>query len=58
VKAGDLTIVKRVGQDTEEVAEYVSRIYEAELLDKIGIDPSGVGQILDALIEAEFPPMR
>ncbi|HDX9020751.1 TPA: terminase large subunit [Klebsiella oxytoca] len=55
VKAGDLTIVKRVGQDTEEVAGYVSRIYEAELLDKIGIDPSGVGQILDALIEAEIP---
>nr|DAL10745.1 MAG TPA_asm: Large Terminase [Caudoviricetes sp.] len=55
VKAGDLTIVKRVGQDTEEVAEYVSRIHTAELLDKIGIDPSGVGQILDALIEAEIP---
>ncbi|WP_154922716.1 terminase large subunit [Klebsiella grimontii] len=55
VKAGDLTIVKRVGQDTEEVAEYVRRIYEAELLDKIGIDPSGVGQILDALIEAGIP---
>ena len=55
VKAGDLTIVKRVGQDTEEVAEYVSRIYSAELLDKIGIDPSGVGQILDALIEVGIP---
>lgn len=55
VKAGDLTIVKRVGQDTEEVAEYVSRIHEVELLDKIGIDPSGVGQILDALVEAEIP---
>lgn len=55
VKAGDLTIVKRVGQDTEEVAEYVSRIHTAELLDKIGIDPSGVGQILDALIEVEIP---
>lgn len=54
VKAGDLTIVKRVGQDTEEVAEYVSRINDAELLDKIGIDPSGVGQILDALVEAEI----
>ena len=54
-KAGDLTIVKRVGQDTEEVAEYVSRINDAELLDKIGIDPSGVGQILDALVEAEIP---
>ncbi|HAT0112842.1 TPA: terminase large subunit, partial [Salmonella enterica subsp. enterica serovar Saintpaul] len=55
VKAGDLTVVKRVGQDTEEVAEYVSRINDAELLDKIGIDPSGVGQILDALVEAEIP---
>ncbi|MHC5644236.1 terminase large subunit [Escherichia coli] len=55
VKAGDLTIVKRVGQDTEEVAEYVSRINDAELLDKIGIDPSGVGQILDALVEVEIP---
>lgn len=55
VKAGDLTIVKRVGQDTEEVAEYVSRINDADLLDKIGIDPSGVGQILDALVEAEIP---
>lgn len=55
VKAGDLTIVKRVGQDTEEVAEYVSRINDAALLDKIGIDPSGVGQILDALVEAEIP---
>lgn len=55
VKAGDLTIVKRVGQDTEEVAVYVSRINDAELLDKIGIDPSGVGQILDALVEAEIP---
>ncbi|MDR9873510.1 terminase large subunit, partial [Enterobacter hormaechei subsp. xiangfangensis] len=38
-RAGDLTIVKRVGEDVEQVAEYVSRIYEAELLDKIGIDP-------------------
>jgi phage terminase large subunit-like protein len=54
-RAGDLTIVKRVGQDTEEVAEYVSRIHDADLLDKIGIDPSGVGQILDALVEAEIP---
>ena len=55
VRAGDLTIVKCVGQDTEEVAEYVSRIHAAELLDKIGIDPSGVGQILDALIEVGIP---
>lgn len=55
VKDGDLTIVKSVGIDTEEVAAIVSRIYEAELLDKIGIDPSGVGQILDSLVEAGIP---
>jgi phage terminase large subunit-like protein len=57
-RAGDLTIVKRVGEDVEQVAEYVSRIYEAELLDKIGIDPSEVGQILDALSEAGIPEVR
>lgn len=55
-KAGDFTIVNRVGQDTEQVAEYVSRIYKADLLDKIGIDPAGVGQILDAMVEAGIPP--
>lgn len=54
-KSGDLTIVRRVGQDTEGVASYVSQIHEAELLDKIGIDPSGVGQIIDALIDAGIP---
>lgn len=54
-KAGDLTIVKRVGMDVEQVVEYVSRIHDADLLDKIGIDPSEVGQILDALSAAEIP---
>ncbi len=34
---------------------YVRRIHEAELLDHIGIDPSGVGQILDSLAEAGIP---
>ncbi|WP_410751947.1 terminase large subunit [Citrobacter sp. U14242] len=54
-KAGDLTIVKRVGMDVEQVVEYVSRIRDVDLLDKIGIDPSEVGQILDALSAAEIP---
>lgn len=55
VAAGDLTLVKQIGQDTLEVALYVKRLYETELLDKIGIDPSGVGQILDAMIEEDIP---
>ncbi|EOW8816942.1 terminase large subunit, partial [Escherichia coli] len=32
VACGDMTIVRRVGDDTAEVAEYVRRIHEAELL--------------------------
>ncbi|NYW51206.1 terminase large subunit [Escherichia coli] len=55
VACGDMTIVRRVGDDTAEVAEYVRRIHEAELLEHIGIDPSGVGQILDSLAEAGIP---
>lgn len=54
-KDGDLTIVELVGQDTDQLAEIVGRIHTAELLDKIGIDPSGVGSILDALTEVEIP---
>ncbi|MFS7359307.1 terminase large subunit [Rahnella inusitata] len=54
-KDGDLTIVELVGQDTDQLAEIVGRIHTAELLDKIGIDPSGVGSILDALTEVGIP---
>ncbi|HHP9864938.1 UNVERIFIED_CONTAM: terminase large subunit [Escherichia coli] len=55
VACGDMTLVRRVGDDTAEVAEYVRRIHAAGLLDRTGIDPSGVGQILDALVEAGIP---
>lgn len=48
---GDLTIVERMGQDCEEVAATVARVQAAGILvpKGVGIDPSGVGSILDAL---------
>lgn len=52
---GDLTIVDQIGDDVAQVAEIVAEIYGAGLLDKVGIDPAGVGGILDALIAAEVP---
>ncbi|HEL8044529.1 TPA: terminase large subunit [Escherichia coli] len=55
VACGDMTIVSRIGDDTKAVADCVGRIHAAGLLDKAGIDPSGVGQILDALAEAGIP---
>jgi phage terminase large subunit-like protein len=54
-KDGDLILVDYIGKDVEEVAELVSLIYVSGLLDMIGVDPAGVGGILDALIAAEIP---
>jgi len=54
-RQGDLTIVKTMGDDADEVAMYVSQIYEAGLLDKVGMDPASVGVLLDTLIESGIP---
>lgn len=48
---GDLTLVERVGQDVSEVCEIVDRIQASGLLDKVGVDPAGIGAILDALAD-------
>jgi phage terminase large subunit-like protein len=52
---GHLTLVKTIGDDVTEVAQLVARVEMAGLLDKVGVDPAGVGAILDALVEAEVP---
>lgn len=54
-KQGDLTIVERIGDDTEDIAEIVSTVYHSNLLDKVGLDPHGVGAILDAMLARGIP---
>lgn len=54
-KDGDLTLVKNIGEDVADVADIVSTVYESGLLDKVGVDPSGIGAILEALSEAGIP---
>ena len=54
-KAGHLTLVKRVGDDVEELADFCEQIHEAGLLDMIGCDPVGLGAILDKLAERDIP---
>ena len=54
-KDGDLTLVTTIGDDVREVADICSLVYERGLLDKIGVDPSGLGGILDAIVEAGVP---
>lgn len=52
---GDLTIVERIGDDVIEVAEIVARVDEAGLLDRIGVDPHGLGGIVEALNDVGIP---
>lgn len=57
-KDGDLTIVEHMGDDTKEVAQIVKMMSDAGLLDKIGVDPSGIGAILDDLIIEDIDPEK
>lgn len=54
-KAGDLVLVKQIGDDVIEVAELVARIEASGLLDKVGCDRAGIGAIIDAIVEAGVP---
>lgn len=53
-KAGELTIVDEIGQDTEAVADIVARCEEAGLLERIGVDAAGIGSIIDALTDRDI----
>lgn len=53
--AGDLTLVQQIGDDVTELVQIIKRIFDAGLLDKIGVDPYGIGTILDALVDAGIP---
>lgn len=53
---GDLTMVKKIGDDVDEVADICAQVYASGLLDKIGVDPHGLGGILEALEESAQIP--
>ncbi|WP_126312888.1 terminase large subunit [Delftia acidovorans] len=55
VKDGDLVLVERIGDDMEELASIVAEVEQAGLLDRVGIDPAGVGGVLEALVAAGVP---
>lgn len=57
-KDGDLGLAKQIGDDVAEVAEICAQVYESGKLDKIGVDPSGLGGILDGLLQADIPEDR
>lgn len=54
-KDGDLILVKRVGEDVEDVADVIAQIHDSGKLDQVGTDPAGLGGILEALESAGIP---
>lgn len=56
IKAGDLVLVDRVGQDVDEVVQIVEQIVDTGLLDKVGVDRLGLGAIYDALVGTDDEP--
>ena len=52
---GNLTLVDEIGDDVAQVAALVAHIEASGKLDKIGVDPAGIGSILDAMVAAEVP---
>ncbi|AHF68697.1 putative phage terminase, large subunit [Pseudomonas cichorii JBC1] len=54
-KDGHLTLVERIGDDVDQIAELVAQVEEAGLLDQVGLDPVGIGAILDALEARGIP---
>jgi phage terminase large subunit-like protein len=57
-KDGDLTLVKTIGDDVTDVAQIVAEIERSGLLDKIGVDPHGLGGIVEALHDLDIPPEK
>jgi phage terminase large subunit-like protein len=46
---GDLTIIDEIGQDVKQFGDIVRKCDASGLLDRIGVDPSGIGAIVDEL---------
>jgi len=54
-KAGDLSIVKNIGDESDELAKICKQIYDSGKLDQIGLDPLGIGTLIDELVTVGIP---
>jgi phage terminase large subunit-like protein len=52
---GDLVLVRSIGDDIEEVADIAERCFSSGVLDKIGVDPVGIGAIVEAIVARGVP---
>ncbi|HCT2638441.1 TPA: terminase large subunit [Acinetobacter baumannii] len=54
-KEGSLTVVDKVGEDIDQLALIAKQVYDSGKLDKIGLDPQGLGGLLDGLLGVGIP---
>ena len=57
-QSGELKLIENIGDDTAEMAQIVKQIYQSGLLSQIGIDPYGIGGVLDALAAVGIPESK
>jgi phage terminase large subunit-like protein len=50
---GDLTIVDDIGEDVKQLGDIVRKCDASGLLDRIGVDPAGIGAIVDELEQGD-----
>lgn len=50
-----LTVVDQVGDDIDQLAAIAKKVYDSGKLNKIGLDPLGLGGLLDGLLEVGIP---
>lgn len=53
-KDGDLIIVDEIGQDIRQAGDIIETCEKSGLLDRIGVDPSGIGDIVDELLSRDI----
>lgn len=55
---GDLSLVKKIGEDIAELVAIVEQIEASGIADKYGVDVAGIGAVVDALVEIGIPIER
>jgi phage terminase large subunit-like protein len=56
--AGELTIINEIGQDVQEFCDRIDRCEASELLERIGVDPSGIAEPVNELKLREYEEDR
>jgi phage terminase large subunit-like protein len=55
---GDLILVNEIGEDIQQVVDIIVQCEDSGLLDRIGVDTAGIGEIVDEIVARDFDADR